>query len=242
MKTTLSTLRRLGLAASISATILLTAASPYQGPRNIPQVTVESNGAFIPKTLEELHSVMVRLTVKDGNPLCTATYISAELLLTAAHCVLDRDMVTPNLAYLNSEALETLVADGPRDVAILRTTKQLSKRFMGLEARTANILFKPQFVACGYGAGVMMCSNPGMFYPENMVDLSIYNVTSNIGPVMGGMSGGPVFDLETGKIVGIVQGGFTGGMLMGTGIFTPIPVILDVLERVQARLAHAEGR
>ncbi len=81
----------------------------------------------------------------------------------------------------------------------------------------------------------MMCSKQGMFFPDNITEMSVYNVTSDIRPIVGGMSGGPVIDLENGKIVGVNHAGFTDmapSALAGLGFFIPIPVVHDVLKKL----------
>lgn len=211
--------------------IPMMAATEYTGPQSVPQA---APSYYAPKNIEELHSVMVRLTRQDGNPLCTATYIGHNLLLSAAHCVINPMDHIPNDAFFAGEKLEVLVVDTLRDISILGT-KQVNANFMTLEDRDAKIMFKASFISCGYGGGVMMCSNPGMFFPENMPMMSIYNVTSNIRPLVGGMSGGPVIDTITGKIVGVNHAGYTdeaGSNLAGLGFFIPVPVIHQVLDKL----------
>lgn len=215
---------------TISISVQSFSASPYQGPTAVPA----NPGYFIPETLEQLHSVMVRLTRQDGSPLCTASYIAPNLLLSAAHCAVNPYDGKVNDVVLGREKLEILIVDTERDVLILGT-KQVNGKYLTLETANAPILFKPTFRACGYGAGVMMCSDIGMFFPENMPQTSVHNVTSNIRPVVGGMSGGPVLDMETGKIVGVNHAGFTdmaSDAVRGMGFFIPVPVVHEVLKKM----------
>lgn len=224
-------MKSLVLLTTITLSSLTMAASPYRAPSNMPPAPAY----FIPTNVEELHSVIVRMTLSDGRAACTAEYIGPTTLLSAAHCVIGTQEVGG--MYLGKEKLEVLAVDVVRDVSILHTS-QRNEHYLTIAGRDEKIIFKASMVAIGYGAGVFMISHPGMFFPENEVGLSPYNVNSSIGPTMGGMSGGTVLDLTTGKLTGIVQGGFTGGagILEGRGIFVPAPVIWDVLDAAHIKV------
>ncbi len=234
MKTMTTLLMKLTLTTSLflSVATMAQAEQVYRAPA----VSQDSTPSYYrPKNIEEAHDVIIRLTMKNGQPLCTAEYIGANTLLSAAHCVTAVEQ--KGGMYFGQEKLEVLAVDVARDVSILRTS-QTSSKWLTIAGRDEKIMFKPSMIAIGYGAGVLMTSEVGMFYPENMVELSRYNVTSNIAWTVGGMSGGAVLDLETGKLTGIVQGGFTShtGPLAGVGIFIPAPVILDVLDSIDMDL------
>lgn len=155
-------------------------------------------------------TAIVRLhDVITGRFFCSGTVISDKYLITAAHCVGPREIMpgfySPGAVsvLIKSQTNKTEIAsvagiDSVMDQAILQGNfKGWSQA--GLETKTEAVvqaMGKHQLLSCGYPlSGELYCAK----ISEAVQYVFSFAFTGYLFP---GMSGGPVFDLTTGKIVG----------------------------------------
>lgn len=157
---------------------------------------------------------------------CSAVIVDNNTALTAGHCSVESipgtafvQMMTSNVKLEQGSSLtlaRVVYVDGTRDFAIILGD---FKEFTKAKTNFGNALFKltQEYTSCGYpfGQDEPMCVNLG--HPRSN-DALIFNFNQAIMP---GMSGGPVFDNETGELVGLntylypaVMGGGSGFTLL----------------------------
>lgn len=178
-------------------------------------------------------SPIVRLSaIYDGHEhfFCTGTVVSTKYIITAAHCV---QGAPPDMVIMVRSVDETFggvakvsAAGYQLDFAILEGSfAQFDK--MPFETNTARIVhsFKHSrsMEACGYpGGGDLTCqrfanAKPFTFF-FSAPGVAMYP----------GMSGGPVIDLETGKLIGV-----NTAMTENEALLTPIVEIFKTLHVTQ---------
>lgn len=157
----------------------------------------------------QTNDAIIRL-VDNGNFFCTGFVIDDNYALTAAHCV-DRSSFLndydPKTIQIENQKGELVLSDvlvagvnGSQDYAILKgnftTFKKLQIDAVNLPPVTATSSI---YEACGFPAGQkqLVCT---LLYP---IGNEYFYIRANGGGIYKGMSGGPVFDKRTNKVVGV---------------------------------------
>lgn len=160
---------------------------------------------------KRLDTSIVRLHDSDtGDFFCSGTVISDTQILTAAHCVIRETMFgayllkTVEIRTQDGQSMGLTVkvrAANPRqDVAILEGDfKLFDKRSIEIQpnALEDSYLKSSKIIACGYPAGgKLVCTT------VKHVKHQLFGFSAD-GFLYPGMSGGPVIDVETGKVIGV---------------------------------------
>lgn len=154
---------------------------------------------------------IVRLHDEKGRFFCSGTVISNHRILTAAHCVVQDfgfygTMVIAKVQIRTQDnkvvGYAVVEAANPRqDLAMLRGEfTALDKRQVMTnmnEISDAFLKLPAKILACGYpDAGPLRCARISYLDRENFA-------FAGRGGLYPGMSGGPVFDLRSGKIIAV---------------------------------------
>lgn len=159
---------------------------------------------------------IIRLHSEQGRFFCSGTVISNHRILTAAHCVVqDFGFFAAVISKVQIRTQDgaivgwaTVEAANPRqDLAIVRGEfTKLDKREVmtnTTEINEAFLRWPAKVRACGFpDAGPLRCSDISRIDRENFS-------FAGRGGLYPGMSGGPVFDLRSGKVMAVntaVQG------------------------------------
>lgn len=180
-----------------------------------------------PRAIVRLHDP------KTGMFFCTGTIINNTQLLTAAHCVAQQVFFT----LLVKKEIDVYVVGLPpkkikvklqsvdvsTDLAILEGNfKDLPKIKMEKNDRRLLEIWsspKKQVIACGYPYG------GGLICVPVTNRASYFFAWKATGFLYPGMSGGPVIDLETGKVIAS-----NTGVLVGSIILAPVIGIEQILQ------------
>ena len=156
--------------------------------------------------------------VKIGNPLayCTAFLVSNNgLLITAGHCLQEKNI--GDIVYLTFDKMKKAgynevparIVFLPKDYknddyAVLQVDKELEIEPLEVAGKIENPdLYSPKVTIIGYKEG------KDQDYDQSNI-VRVYNrsedsTTFETNEIYFGMSGGPVIDQETGKVIGIVK-------------------------------------
>lgn len=152
---------------------------------------------------------LIRPVPGGGIIYCSGTVISDKLILTAAHCMTPTmlDFAPPTITIHTSADVDIGVTaqilsyDQNSDLALLGGDfKALDRRSTVSGAAAINKAFKEQeILICGY-------PHNGRFSCSRLKRLTNANFKfSGTGWAYPGMSGGPVVDLSTGKIIAVIS-------------------------------------
>lgn len=167
-------------------------------------------------SVEKEFKAIVRLETVDGDFFCSGTVISDNMVLTAAHCFMymeENDFVVSSIPEENAKGeISVLVARSKvkgfnqrADVAVvIGDFRKFSKMQIDVNPESdilANLdkdtKERYDLAACGFPyGGKLVCYK--FSNPEKMVD-----VIGGLGQMFAGMSGGPVIDLKTGKVLAV---------------------------------------
>lgn len=151
------------------------------------------------------YEAIVKLYNREtGRFFCSGTVIGANYILTADHCV---DKMKKNRPTIEVRAIgeKTITAvgyvssfEGHSDVALVygNFSKFNSLSFENEPSADINAIYTHRLVTCGFAyGGDLLCTPFTARWP------SFFSVGGQ-GMMFPGMSGGPVLDLDTGKVVG----------------------------------------
>lgn len=144
---------------------------------------------------------LLRIYRTDGSFVCTAFVIDDTTAVTAQHCM--GGFYENQVILLNNEA-ETygqfFAANGRSDIAMISGNFKAFKKYTVETDPEKDALVnknKMNLVACGYPYG-----GKGVCYQMTELDKGI-DMIKGTGQMYAGMSGGPVVDLNSGKVVGV---------------------------------------
>lgn len=179
---------------------------------------------------------IIRLHTPEGQFFCSGTVISAHLIATAAHCV---SMDTPFGVLVNMQVKIEVRGSNMRPTGIIAHIKNLNVRmdtallegdFTDFSRRdieedpatVEKVLMDPnsRLVTCGYPLGGPLACSPLTKFRHGF-----YSMYYAQGWMYPGMSGGPVIDLRTGRILAVNRGIVESGEL----IFNPLSDLLSYL-------------
>ncbi len=155
-----------------------------------------------------------------GHFFCSGSVISKNYILTAAHCVFDRDPAEYDIEVRSIDGVPVKIyarairAQGQADLAILTGNfSKFNQRYVETNpAYVVGSYKQHHLVACGFPYG-------GQIYCNEMFYIDPYSFfMSAKGSLYPGMSGGPVVDIETGAIVGVNSAAGPGFVLLAPTI------------------------
>lgn len=169
----------------------------------LAQVDGKEKYGDIKNNEDAVYNGIIRLKTQDNNFFCTGFVIDGRYAMTAAHCVVEMAagekirIYDKNDTYTGTEAV-VLGYNQRNDNAVIMgnftnfKAVPIEKDIHGL------IASKGPFMACGYpyGQKKLYCSYS---YPISTENFSM----KLVGALVPGMSGGPVFDVNTNKVVAL---------------------------------------
>lgn len=181
---------------------------------------------------DTIKAATVRLHNEEGRFFCSGFMVDEHTVVTAAHCVMEYGMFGP--VGLRQEPIQVRSAAGrlismgiPKagnsraDLAIIEISAELDEATLPLESDPTAItesLGSHKLLLCGYPYG-------GKLYCAEYKNLSQYWLTNQgNGTSWPGMSGGPLVDLDTGKVIANLH-----GATENTIIVNPFIEIWDML-------------
>lgn len=176
----------------------------------------------------------VKLGDADGY-FCTAFRVSADYVVSAGHCVADGKVdgrYTALLADGSQVQLKVVVAsDGFAtdidDFAVLRILNAAPAAWTvaSLDCGAVPLPGTP-VVSVGYPKMWDLFRVPGVVIgvTDAINDLTRFPVIAANVAVLPGNSGGPLYNVDTGKVVGIAN-----ALIGGMSFYTPVGVVCDVL-------------
>ena len=200
----------------------------YQTTANLPPFLLKENGinGSIPS------SALIRIHDDKGNFRCSGSIISSKYVLTAAHCLVDSNKKLSSKTY----SIKIYLLDGSTKTVLAKAAALNSKSDYGLMVGdfsglstfkiaigpTASLTRSNKVATCGfpYGGDEPICYATGTDFRHYYFQIAV------AGTMYPGMSGGPVYDLERGIVLGVNSSVNTGFILVSdlVGLFETLNV------------------
>ena len=183
----------------------------------IPKLEVNEN-------IDPLHSI-VSLYRKNGDFFCSGVVIGKNYLLTAAHCLNETGLIDKaDVTVINSDGSIKVIGK-PVAINMVMDWGLVQGDFSKIPSSIVNeaSLTPPKMVlACGHpwGAKSLTCQ------PAVITNNDAFQIKTDGGMVWPGMSGGPVFNPDTGLLIGINTAAYPLADYGGGAAFTPTIGIL----------------
>lgn len=153
--------------------------------------------SFTFKSTLNRHAI-VRLLDLDGNFVCSGTVINSTTVLTAAHCIVEQDGYIQNGEKTLKVPFVLIAMNSFYDVALIKgdfanfATAQMVSDPYAITSKTTKKL-----MSCGYPmGGALFCS-------EFAYKMTVMYKFLGFSFLYKGMSGGPVFDEDTGEVIAV---------------------------------------
>lgn len=197
---------------------------------NLPALSL----ADIQANAESKYPAIVRLHTTDGRFFCSGFVISAKYVMTAAHCLTEDFELTDNPISIRLPSGQDVNTVGtPAAVNINSDLGLITGDFSGFNvvhvSTTPGLTLQ---IFMGAAGPVISCGFP---YGDQATCLQFLPQTNFLNFIAGqgflypGMSGGPVFSLLTGIVVGVNSAMMEGGVLIAPiiGLFSEVGIIVD---------------
>ncbi len=166
--------------------------------------------SVVETALQSVAHLTGSMTNEDGEIYtygCSASSIAVRKFLTAAHCIADQMKLDGHLAF-------AVKVSAKLDLAVL--VSDYSRPPMTLRMRPLERMEEATGLGYGYSWQYPTVTEHKALMFKFTPDTDIYPGTWFLHPFIGGMSGGPIIDVN-GEVVGIVQRGNNG---VGYGVDT----------------------
>lgn len=167
---------------------------------------------------EKLYDPAIRIISTDG--ICSAVVIDNNYALTAAHCVTGFfDTMDPNQVFMvydevgqyTNVTIRPVAANIAKDIALLKGNfNKFRYAAVDFYGRDRMQLGEP-LLSCGYPSG-----QPYLYCADwNLTGSNDFRHTAEGIVIQKGMSGGPVYNKETGNVIGVNSAVFGSSFLVG---------------------------
>lgn len=151
------------------------------------------------------HKSIIRLETTDGRFYCSGVVIDGQYALTAAHCAVNRlgNISGDDVAIYDQMGSSTGIIAKAAAIDTLRDVALIRGNFAEFEFAPVDFIGEDSYYgmvlkSCGFPSGdVLYCTE------LHHIGNHVFQYATIGGPIFKGMSGGPVFNTSTGRVVGV---------------------------------------